>query len=287
MRLPLPIKKNAVGLLLHQQHFYEVYTQKPSISFCEIKRDNFICDGGSPLAWLKKIRADYPISLDGITLSLGSSSAPSKHYLKSLKTLIDQTEPLFVSDYLGWSCHKKFFLNSCIPCPYTDESLRIISSNILIVQEFIKKPLLIANPASYLVFKKQDYEEGEFMKELCKKTGCGLVLDLNNLYISSHYAGIKRGDSLKDYRLKDIEIIRIAGPSYAHGDLVGMDDQAVQKDLWMLYEDALMKGGTKLTTIQWNNKIPPLSSLLKDVIKAKTLLKKTDSRKDQSYEAAC
>lgn len=257
------------GVSLKHCYYEKILENKPFIDFFEVHSENYMSEGGSSLAWLEAIRATYPISLHGVSLSLGTAQELNKTHLKQLKALIKRIDPFLISDHLSWSIIDGAYLNDLLPIPYTKESLQIISDHILEAQDFLERTLLIENPSNYLYFPKNEYSEPEFLTELVKKTGCKLLLDVNNIYVSSYNNKFDSQDYLESIPLNVIEEIHLAGHNRDHKFYIDDHGCRVQAEVWELYKKALKRFGIIPTLIEWDDNIPELSILLEEAEKAK------------------
>ncbi|MBS0271195.1 MAG: DUF692 domain-containing protein [Proteobacteria bacterium] len=258
-----------VGVSLKHCYYEEVLEDKPNINFFEVHSENYMSEGGSSLAWLEAIRESYPISLHGVSLSLGSTQDLNKVHLKKLKNLIQKIDPFLVSDHLSWSIINGIYLNDLLPIPYTKESLKVMSDHIREAQDFLSRPLLIENPSSYLYFPKNEFSEPQFLTELVKKTGCKLLLDVNNIYVSSHNNQFDPNAYLEELPLNCIEEIHLAGHNRDHKFYIDNHGCHVQEEVWELYKKTLKRFGRISTLIEWDDHIPELNVLLEEAEKAR------------------
>lgn len=261
-----PVK---AGVSLKHCYYEEVLEDKPIIDFFEVHSENHMSKGGSSLAWLEAIREFYPISLHGVSLSLGTAQDLNKVHLEKLKNLIQRIDPFLVSDHLSWSIIDGVYLNDLLPILYTKESLEIMSDHILEAQEYLGRTLLIENPSSYLYFPKNDYSEPQFLTELVKKTGCKLLLDVNNIYVSSYNNKFDPHEYLEGIPLNVIEEMHLAGHNRTHKFYIDDHGCRVQTEVWELYKTALKRFGRIPTLIEWDDNVPKLSILLEEAEQAK------------------
>ncbi len=258
-----------VGVSLKHRYYEEVVEHKPAINFFEVHSENYLSKGGCSLAWLETIRESYPISLHGVGLSLGTAERLDRTHLEKLKDLIQRIDPLFVSDHLSWSVLNGIYLNDLLPIPYTDESLGVMCDHIQETQDFLGRALLIENPSSYLYFPENEYTEPQFLSELVKKTGCKLLLDVNNIYVSSYNNQSDAEDYIERIPLNCIEEIHLAGHNRDHKFYIDNHGCRVQDEVWELYKAAIQRFGRIPTLIEWDDNIPDLSVLLSEAQKAK------------------
>lgn len=282
---PIPC---AAGIGLRHIHFQDFLKNKPNIDWIELHSENFFCDGGIDHYYLERIRPDYLLSFHGVGLSLGTATGLDERHLLNLKKIFDIYQPTFISDHLSWSIYNGFYLNDLLPVPYTKESLDIVSSNINKAQDFFKKQLIIENPSSYIGFTHNDFSEHDFLKNLSFKTGCGLLIDVNNIYVSSYNIGISAKTYIDNLIGLDIKEIHLGGPetyTTEKGDvLVDTHGSDILNEVWDLYEYSLQKVGPKPTLIERDTNIPTLDILLEEVKKADQIIK--SHREKKSYAVA-
>lgn len=276
---PTPLfTPTSVGTSLKHIYYEEVLNTKPAIDFFEVHSENYMSRGGSNLAWLMAIREHYPLSLHGVGLSLGSAQPLNQDHLKALKTLIERTEPILVSEHLSWSIVDGIYLNDLLPIPYTKESLDIFSTHILETQDFLGRSILIENPSSYLYYPKNDYDEVTFLKELVRRTGCGLLLDVNNVFVSAHNNKFSAQNYLEHLPQGVVGQIHLAGHNRSHPYYIDDHGQAVQDEVWALYQLALGFLGPAPTLIEWDQDLPSLQILQKEAQKAKDFMIRSAQR---------
>lgn len=266
----------AVGLGLRSQHYQDVIETKPNISWFEVHSENYFGKGGAPLHFLEKIREDYSVSLHGVGLSLGSADALDRRHLALLKELVARIEPGLVSEHLSWSSYGGEFFNDLAPIPYTDESLTLLSDRITQVQEALGTWILVENPSSYLEYAHSTYKESDFLNELARRTGCGILLDVNNVYVSCQNHGWDALRYLQGIAADRVGEIHLAGHTVNKvGDkdiLIDTHNRPVCAEVWKLFRTALDLFGAKPTLIEWDTDIPPFSVLLNEARQAQLIL---------------
>lgn len=249
----------------------------PAIGWFEVHSENYFAKGGLPLFQLERIRIDYPISLHGVGMSLGSVDPLDRAHLRQLKGLIERIEPGLVSEHLSWSSFGGAYLNDLAPMPYTGESLAHMIGRIQAAQDTLGRQILIENPSSYLEFKYSNYTESEFIAELSRRSGCGILLDVNNVYVSCRNHGWNAQAYLQDIPSERVMEIHFGGHSaneWAGGRiLIDTHDHPVCEEVWRLYQSALWLMGPKPTLIEWDAELPELSVLLEEAGKADACLK--------------
>lgn len=266
---PIPVK---AGIGLRAIHHDEIASGHSQITWLEAHSENYFAAGGPQLAVLTRIRAQYPLSLHGVGLSLGSTDPLSQEHLHKLKGLVDRFEPGLVSEHLSWSSVNERYLNDLLPLPYTQEALRHVASRIQYVQEYLGRQILIENVSSYLEYACSEMAEWEFLAELARKSGCGILLDINNIYVSARNHGFSAREYLDAIPGELVMEFHLAGYSVnQYGDreiLVDTHSRRVSEPVWTLFAEAVECIGARPTLIEWDSDIPNLSVLLDEARKA-------------------
>lgn len=266
---PIPAK---AGIGLRSPHIQEVLQTKPDIGWLEVHAENFFCEGGAVIHYLEMVRAQYPLSLHGVGLSLGSADPLKENHLQQLKSLADRIQPGLISEHVSWSSIDGTFMNDLLPVPYTEESLAVLVQHINHTQEYLAREILVENPSSYLTFHESSIPEWEFMAELSKQSDCGILLDINNIYVSSVNHDFDAKVYIDAIPADRVGEIHLAGHSQQEVDgkviLIDTHSDHVIPAVWDLYRYALDKIGKKPTLIEWDIDIPPLSVLLQEAEKA-------------------
>jgi uncharacterized protein (UPF0276 family) len=274
----------ASGIGLRAPHYGEFLRRRPPVGFVELHSENFFGSGrfgvareigGQPRRLLERVRADYALSLHGVGLSLGSAEPPRREHLQQLKYLNERFAPRWLSDHLAWVGIGGIFTNDLLPLPYTEEALDSIAGNVDIAQDFLGRPLLVENPSIYMTFAHSVIPEWQFLNELARRTGCGLLLDVNNVYVSAVNAGFDPQVYLSGIEAAHVGEIHLAG--FAQGDgewLVDTHSRPVDDAVWSLYEYALRHCGDQPTLVEWDADLPELDVLLgearhADVVRAR------------------
>jgi len=248
------------GVGLKPQHFQSILAQNSHVSWFEIHAENYMSAGGPFHHYLQLIRDKYPLSIHGVGLSLGSFDGPCQRQLNDFKVLIDRYEPGLISEHLSWSRHGHNNLNDLLPMPYTDESLSTFVTNISSAQDFLKRQILIENPSSYFELNYNKYSEDEFLVAVAKQSGCQILLDINNVYVSAKNHGFDAKSYIDNIPSSLIGEIHLAGhsvQSLLSGE-IRIDDHGsmVCDEVWALYQYTLDKVGTKPTLIEWDTNVP-------------------------------
>jgi hypothetical protein len=227
--------------------------------------------GGPPHRFLEVIRADYPLSVHGVGLSIGSSQALDRDHLERLKQVVARYQPGLVSEHLAWSTHNGLFLNDLLPLPYTRNTLARVCEHIDEVQTVLHRAILLENPATYVRFADSTLAETEFLAEVVKRTGCSLLLDVNNVMVSTTNHGASAHAYLDAFPIEAVEQIHLAGYSEEHGNerlLIDDHGSHVREEVWSLYRHALGRRGAVPSLIEWDNNIPEWSVLLSEAQRA-------------------
>lgn len=265
--------KHPIGIGLRHLHYKQVLEEKPPVAWVEVHSENFFREGGNTINTLYSIAEHYPISLHGIGLSLGSADGIKKEHLSQLSKLADRINPYFISEHLSWGYVNGIYMPDLLPIPYTSESLDILCKNINITQEFLRREILIENPSSYIEYKISNQEEEDFLVEICKRTGAKILLDINNLFVSSSNHGWntkKYIDTIPKELVKEIHLSGHSIKTIAENQILRIDTHncAVCPEVWDLYGYAIKKFGPVPTLLEWDAAIPTLEVLIKEAFKA-------------------
>jgi uncharacterized protein len=259
------------GLGLRKEHYRDFLDTDVPVDFVEVISENFMVDGGQPRDILRRVRERHPVALHGVSMSIGSADGLDCDYLRRLKALVDDIEPLFVSDHLSWSRIGRFNSHDLLPVPYTHEALDIVCANISLAQDTLGRTMLFENPSSYVAFKGASMTEWEFIAEMTKRTGCELLLDVNNVFVSATNHGFDAIAFLDGIPAERVRQIHLAGHSKGPELLIDTHDSPVCEDVWSLYEEALARVGSVATMIERDADIPPLAELLDELSHARAI----------------
>lgn len=265
------------GLGLRTPHYQDFLTGTVPVDFVEVISENFMIDGGKPRHILNQIRERHPVALHGVSMSVGSADGLDHGYLHRLKALADHLDPLFVSDHLCWTRIEGFNSHDLLPLPYTDEALDIVCANIALAQDVLERTMLIENPSTYLQFTADSMTEWQFLDAMCDRTGCALLLDVNNIYVSAVNHGFDPIAYLDGVPADRVRQIHLAGHSQGKDRLIDTHDQPVPPSVWALYADACRRIGPVATMIERDDDIPPLAELLAELDIARSIA--SDDRK--------
>ncbi len=278
----------SAGIGLKAQFYQEVLDTSPPLDWFEVHPENYMVEGGPPLRYLEAIRGKYPLSLHGVGMSLGSVEPPARDHLEHLSGLIDRFEPFVVSEHLSWSRTEDAFLADLLPLPMTRETLATVSANVCRAQDHLGRALLVENPSAYLQFRDQDLPEPEFLSELARRTGCGLLLDVNNLFVSACNQGFDPITWLDAFHLEAVEEIHLAGHAVdqANGHSIRVDDHGspVPTGVWDLFRTVIRRRGPTPTLIERDANLPPLADLVAEARTAVSVMRGTvaDTGDDRS-----
>jgi uncharacterized protein len=279
---------SGAGIGLRAPHVGELLATRPAVPWLEVHPENYM-SGGPGLVLLETVRREYPVSLHGVGLSLGTAGDIDARHLRRLQSLVDRLEPCLVSEHLSWSTAGGAYLNHLLPLPYTDETLSVVADHIDEVQNALGRHILIENPSSYLRFRHSSMAEPHFLAELARRTGCRLLCDVNNIYVSAWNVGLDAGSYLDALPLQAIGEIHLAGHAAndADGRTILIDDHGspVTAPVWKLYQRALERFGSVPTLIEWDTDLPELSVLLGEASVAGRLLDAFASENDHACAA--
>ncbi len=276
---------SGVGIGLKPQHYQEILTQSPALGWFEVHAENYMGQGGAPHHYLSQICQQYPLSIHGVGLSIGGAEPLDKDHLKRLKILNDRYQPALFSEHLAWSSHGGQFFNDLLPLPYTAQTLQTVCGHIDELQHTLGRQVLLENPASYICFADNSFSEPDFLAQIADRTGAGLLLDINNVYVSAHNNNFSPERFIEDFNLDAVKEIHLAG----HGvDAVALDQGQTKTktlliddhgapicgDVWSLYQNVLSKIGAVPTLIERDNNIPALNVLVAEARQAHTMMEK-------------
>lgn len=269
------------GIGLRSPHLGEIHDTRPAVGWLEAHAENYM-GGGPALRTLERLRRDYPLSVHGVGLSLGSADGLDAGHLERLARLVERLEPALVSEHLAWSVSGGAYLNHLLPLPYTDETLAVVSEHVGRVQERLGRAILVENPSGYLRFRDGTRSEAEFLTALARRTGCGLLCDVNNIHVTCANLGGEPDEYLAALPAEAIGEIHLAGHAVndADGRPILIDDHGspVAPPVWRLYERALARYGARPTLIEWDTDVPPLAVLLGEAAQAARRLATLEAR---------
>jgi uncharacterized protein (UPF0276 family) len=265
------------GACFKPGHLEAILADEAPVGFFEVHAENYMGAGGAPHAALDRIRARFPLLLHGVCMSIGGPAPLDLDHLGRFKALVARYEPAIVSEHLAWSTHGDIFFNDLLPLPYTDATLGHVCDHVDQVQEAIGRTILIENPSTYLVFSESEFSETEFIRRLATRTGCGLLLDVNNVFVSATNLGFPPLGYLADFPLERVGEIHLGGhrPD-ADGDggplLIDSHDGPVADEVWALYDTVISRGGPTPTLIEWDAAVPDWPVLKAEARAAQAIL---------------
>lgn len=249
------------GLGLRTEHYQYVLDNKPDVDWFEILSENYMVPGGKPLANLDKIRADYPMVMHGVSLSIGSADPLDKSYLKALKQLINRVEPHWLSDHLCWTSVDHTNSHDLLPLPYNEATIKHVAERISQVQDYLGRQILIENLSSYVTYNESEMTEWEFLNEIARQSDCLVLLDINNIFVSAHNHKFNAVDYIKGIDVDRVMQFHLAGHSYSGEMIIDTHDHDVCDPVWDLYAIALQQFGAVSTMIERDDDIPTFTEL--------------------------
>jgi uncharacterized protein len=273
---PMPTK---AGAGFKPEQLQDILRDEARVGFFEVHAENYMGRGGAPHAALSRLRADYPIFLHGVGLSIGGDGLLDMAHLARLKCVTDRYEPFLVSEHLAWSTHETTYFNDLLPVPYTRDSLKKVVEHIHQVQDVLGRKMLLENPSTYVEFEHCDMDELDFIRSVATQTGCGLLLDVNNVFVSATNHKYSAADYLANFPLELVEEIHLAGHATEQDDenaplLIDSHDRKVCDDVWALYATIIARTGPIPTLIEWDNDVPEWSVLKSEALSADRIMQR-------------
>lgn len=263
------------GLGLRPQHYADILDGEPEIDWFEVISENYMIPGGQPLKMLDRIRARYPVVMHGVSLSIASTAPFDEDYLASLKSLAGRIEPVFVSDHLCWTGVHGVNLHDLLPFPYTREALDHVVTRVHHVQDYLARPLVLENVSTYVQFNSSEMPEWEFLAELTRRTGCYLLFDVNNVFVSAFNHEYDAHEFIAGIPADRVVQFHLAGHEHNMTHIVDTHDALVCDEVWELYRAALRRFGPVSTIIERDDHIPPLAEMVAELGKARALAAET------------
>jgi uncharacterized protein len=265
------------GVGYKPQHFASILTRPGSVEWLEIHAENYLGDGGRPLAQLRHLSEQFAISVHGVGLSIGGEAPLDEAHLARLKGLCDWLQPASFSEHLAWSTHDGAYLNDLLPLPYTSATLSHVADHVDRVQEVLGRKMLLENPSSYLTFAETEMTEVDFLKAVADRTGCGLLLDVNNVFVSATNLGFVPKSYIEAFPMDLVGEIHLGGHDQDLGEdgallLIDSHGHPVTDPVWALYAATIAKSGPKPTLIEWDNDVPDWPVLAAEAARAAAIL---------------
>jgi len=259
------------GIGLRPPHYEDFLAAPARVDFVEVISENFMVDGGRPLDILHRVRDGHAVALHGVSMNIGAVDGVDAAYLRRLRQLADRIDPLWVSDHLCWTGIDGFNSHDLLPLPYTEEALALVCANLDRVQDALGRPLLMENPSTYVAFDGTRMSEPEFLAAMCSRTGCQLLLDVNNIYVSATNHGLSTDTWLDELPWQHVRQVHLAGHSQGEHMLIDTHDAPVPRGVWELYAKACARMGPVATMIERDDHIPPLAELLAELDMARDI----------------
>ena len=256
------------GLGLRREHYRHVIDSKPNVGWFEVISENFMVAGGNPRRVLEAVRRDYPVVLHGVSLSIASTDPLDQRYLNELAALAHDVEPAWISDHICWGTAHGINAHDLLPVPYTEEALAHVVSRVEAVQDRLGRRILLENPSSYLRFRDEDMTEPEWVAELARRADCGILLDVNNVFVSAHNHGFDPHDYLAAMPAERVGQIHLAGHTAEGALLIDTHDGYVRPEVWQLYAAAIERFGARSTMIEWDQNVPAFEELERELDRA-------------------
>jgi uncharacterized protein (UPF0276 family) len=278
-----------VGIGFKEEHEAEIFAGGHGVGFFEVHAENYMGDGGLPHRRLAALREHYPLSLHGVALSIGGSGPLNQEHLARLKMLIERYEPALFSEHLAWSTHEGVYFNDLLPLPYSDDTLDLVCDHVDQVQDYLKTRMLLENPSTYVAYQNSTMSEVEFLRAIVDRTGCGLLLDVNNVYVSAVNHGFEPMAYLDAFPVEHVGEIHLAGFAEDRDDLdarllIDAHGTPVDGIVWQLYRRTLARTGPVPTLVEWDNDVPTFVILASEAAKAKIFLEAAARRSEvKSY----
>ncbi len=272
---PIPAR---AGVGLKAQHYRTILEDEPDIGWFEVHPENYMGAGGPPHRYLSEIRERYPLSLHGVGLSIGDDRPLDEAHLQRLKMLVERYKPGLFSEHLAWSTHDEGYLNDLLPLPYTEETLARVCEHVDQVQDMVGRRMLFENPSTYVRFAETDMGEVDFIAELARRTGCGLLFDVNNVYVQATNHGFSAEDYIDAFPVEHVGEIHLAGHARETDDLgkpllIDAHDREVDRIVWDLYARAISRAGPVPTLIEWDANVPEWPVLFTEAMRAEEVMR--------------
>lgn len=262
---------------MRARHYGDFLRARPDVGWVEVHSENYFGAGGLDRHVLERVRADLPVSLHGVGLGLGSAEGFSHEHVARIKRLADWIEPALVSEHLCWCAGSERHYNDLLPLPYTEEALDLASNRVLRAQEILGRQVLVENISAYVAFPESVIPEGEFIAELARRTGCGVLLDVNNLYVNQRNLGTDALTQMHSLSPRSVGEIHLAGHLVAEDALIDTHGDTVSDAVWRLFDAALERFGPVATLIEWDTDVPALDVLLVEAAKARARMESLDA----------
>jgi uncharacterized protein (UPF0276 family) len=290
LRFPPFSATGLAGTSFKHEHLQAIVEQGKHRGFFEVHAENYMGAGGPPHRTLERIRIDYPVSIHGVSMSIGGQEPLDVAHLERLRALVARYEPALVSEHLAWSTHESTYFNDLLPLPYTEATLVRVADHIDHLQATIGRPILLENPATYIAFTESTMSEADFLRALVRRSGCGLLLDINNVFVSATNHGFSAVDYLAEFPLSHVGEIHLAGHAEHTDDegdplLIDSHDRKVADVVWALYDSVVARRGPVPTLVEWDSSIPEWPILRAEAEAAQAILDRHASNFHRSANA--
>jgi uncharacterized protein len=277
LRFPAHPVEGLAGASFKPEHLSSIVDGPKTRGFFEVHAENYMGAGGPPHRALESIRKDYPVSLHGVCMSIGGPQPLDKRHLERFRRLVERYEPALVSEHLAWSTHETTYFNDLLPLPYTEATVATVCDHLDEVQEAIGRRVLLENPSTYVAFRDSTMSETDFLRSIVRRTGCGLLLDVNNVFVSAENHGFSARQYLADFPLSEVGEIHLAGHSEQSDDegdrlIIDSHDGPVADAVWKLYEIVIARAGPLPSLIEWDSNIPEWPVLEAEAAAAQAIL---------------
>jgi uncharacterized protein (UPF0276 family) len=279
------------GIGLKPQHYQEILRDRPDFGFFEVHAENYMGAGGPPHHYLEAVRKDYPLSLHGVALSIGGECPLNRDHLARLKVLLERYDCGLFSEHLAWSTHEDAYLDDLLPVPYTGKTLQRVCGHVNETQDFLGRKMLLENPSTYVQFEESTMSEIDFISQIARRTGCGLLLDVNNVFVTCKNHNMDPNAYIDAFPVEHVGEIHLAGHDERRDDtgaplLIDAHGSPVVNRVWKLYERAVSRVGPVPTLIERDANVPPLADLLAEAARADRALEAERLRRNSHAVAA-
>ena len=286
-----PLIGGFAGTSFRHEHLPAILAGGKQRGFFEVHAENYMGAGGPPHRALEALRRDHPLSLHGVCMSIGGPQPLDREHLARFRRLVDRYQPALVSEHLAWSTHETAYFNDLLPLPYTDATLERVCDHIDEVQNVIRRPILLENPSTYVAFRESTMSETDFIRGVAQRTGCGLLLDINNVFVSATNHGFSAAQYLTEFPLSRVGEIHLAGHAWQTDDedeplLIDSHDGPVADPVWALFETTTRRCGAIPTLIEWDSKVPDWPILKAEAAAAQAILDRCHSIARRAYDHA-
>ncbi len=265
----MPHSNLGLGLGLRNCHFNHILSAWPAVDWFEAISENFMDSGGWPRHVIRQVAEHYPLALHGVSLSIGSTEPLNFDYLKKLKNLATEVQAAWISDHLCWTGVQGINSHDLLPLPLTEQSLKHTAGRVAQVQDFLGRELVLENPSTYITFTQSTLSEPDFLRELCKQTGCQLLLDVNNVYVSAFNSGTDAIDYIEQFPCEHVIQMHLAGHQHCGTHIIDTHDRTVRTAVWELFRLAWLRTGGVASLLEWDGNIPPFEQCHAEILKAK------------------